>query len=294
MYKKIQDYILLTKPRVISLLLLVAVCSCLIGNKGIPNVSVIISIIIGGAFAAGGAGSLNMAYEHKIDKAMGRTKNRPVAEGRVTPFSASVWGILLNIFSFIILFYFINYIAASLAILGTILYFILYTVILKKRTSQNIVIGGAAGCIPALVGYSAGSNGIIDSTAIWLFLIIFVWTPPHFWALSIVIKKDYEKVGIPMLPVTKGINYTQINILIYSIITSIFCLILTFINQSLGIFYFFSTIIISIILILYSIKIIKTKENDLKKKHSLNFYKYSMLYLALIFISSSLDIIVFS
>ena len=98
MYKKIQDYILLTKPRVISLLLLVAVCSCLIGNKGIPNASVIISIIIGGAFAAGGAGSLNMAYEHKIDKAMGRTKNRPVAEGRVTPFSASVWGILLNIF----------------------------------------------------------------------------------------------------------------------------------------------------------------------------------------------------
>ena len=233
-----------------------------------------------------------MSYEHKIDKAMGRTKNRPVAEGRVSPLSATIWGILLNIIAFTTLYLFTNLLAALLAILGTALYFILYTIILKKRTPQNIVIGGAAGCMPALVGFSVGSNGLIDFTAIWLFIIIFVWTPPHFWALSIVIKDDYEKVNIPMLPVVKGIKYTQIYILIYSIITAWFTITLIIIDQSFGIFYLITAIILSVILILYSIKIIKTKEDN-KKKISLGFYKYSMLYLALVFISASIDITTF-
>ena len=292
MYVKIIDYIALTKPKVMSLLLLVAICSCFIGKKGIPTIEEIIALVIGGACASGGAGSLNMSYEHKIDKAMGRTKNRPVAEGRVSPLSATIWGILLNIIAFTTLYLFTNLLAALLAILGTALYFILYTIILKKRTPQNIVIGGAAGCMPALVGFSVGSNGLIDFTAIWLFIIIFVWTPPHFWALSIVIKEDYEKVNIPMLPVVKGIKYTQIYILIYSIITAWFTITLIIIDQSFGIFYLITAIILSVILILYSIKIIKTKEDN-KKKISLGFYKYSMLYLALVFISASIDITTF-
>ena len=141
MYIKIIDYIALTKPRVMSLLLLVAICSCFIGKKGIPSIEELIALVIGGACASGGAGSLNMSYEHKLDKAMGRTKNRPVAEGRVSPLSATIWGILLNIIAFITLYLFTNLLAAFLAILGTALYFILYTVILKKRTPQNIVIG---------------------------------------------------------------------------------------------------------------------------------------------------------
>ena len=176
---KIKDYVALTKPKVISLLLIVGLSGCFIGAQGFPGLNVILGVLIGGAFAAGGAGSLNMAYEHKLDRAMGRTKNRPVAENRVSALSAMVWGVLLNILSFAVLYTLTNIIAALLALLGTALYFFLYTMILKTRTTQNIVIGGIAGCMPPLVGYAAGS-GTIDLSAAWMFLIVFFWTPHIF------------------------------------------------------------------------------------------------------------------
>ena len=284
---KIKDYVALTKPKVISLMLIVGLSGCFIGAQGFPGLNVILGVLIGGAFAAGGAGSLNMAYEHKLDRAMGRTKNRPVAENRVSALSAMVWGVLLNILSFAVLYTLTNIIAALLALLGTALYFFLYTMILKTRTTQNIVIGGIAGCMPPLVGYAAGS-GTIDLSAAWMFLIVFFWTPPHFWALSLMIKDDYAKIGIPMLPVVKGEHHTRMNILVYSVILSLFTVAFTFVNQKLNVFYGITSFAISLVFIIHAIRLWKTQD----KTTALSLYKYSMLYLALVFILAVIDTVV--
>jgi len=284
---KIKDYVALTKPKVISLLLIVGLSGCFIGAQGFPGLNVILGVLIGGAFAAGGAGSLNMAYEHKLDRAMGRTKNRPVAENRVSALSAMVWGVLLNILSFAVLYTLTNIIAALLALLGTALYFFLYTMILKTRTTQNIVIGGIAGCMPPLVGYAAGS-GTIDLSAAWMFLIVFFWTPPHFWALSLMIKDDYAKIGIPMLPVVKGEHHTRMNILVYSVILSLFTVAFTFVNQKLNVFYGITSFAISLVFIIHAIRLWRTQD----KTTALSLYKYSMLYLALVFILAVIDTVV--
>ena len=284
---KIKDYVALTKPKVISLLLIVGLSGCFIGAQGFPGLNVILGVLIGGAFAAGGAGSLNMAYEHKLDRAMGRTKNRPVAENRVSALSAMVWGVLLNILSFAVLYTLTNIIAALLALLGTALYFFLYTMILKTRTTQNIVIGGIAGCMPPLVGYAAGS-GTIDLSATWMFLIVFFWTPPHFWALSLMIKDDYAKIGIPMLPVVKGEHHTRMNILVYSVILSLFTVAFTFVNQKLNVFYGITSFAISLVFIIHAIRLWRTQD----KTTALSLYKYSMLYLALVFILAVIDTVV--
>ena len=158
-----------------------------------------------------------MAYEGELDRQMGRTKNRPVAEGRISARTATLYGILLNVGSFAILSLMTNVLAASLAIAGTVLYFGLYTVILKRTTTQNIVVGGAAGAVPPLVGYAAAA-GTLDLSAWYLFVIIFFWTPPHFWALAIMIKDDYARANIPMLPVVRGVEYTSVQILLYTVI----------------------------------------------------------------------------
>ncbi len=284
---KIKDYVALTKPKVISLLLLVGLSGCFIGAQGFPDLNVIVGVLVGGAFAAGGAGSLNMAYEHKLDRAMGRTKNRPVAENRISTLSATIWGVLLNILSFVVLFTLTNIIAALLALLGTALYFFLYTMILKTRTTQNIVIGGIAGCMPPLVGYAAAS-GTIDLTAAWMFLIVFFWTPPHFWALSLMIKDDYAKIGIPMLPVVKGEHHTRMNIIVYSVVLSLFTVAFTFVNQELSIFYGTTSFALSLVFIIRSINLGKTQD----KTRALSLYKYSILYLALVFIFAVVDTVV--
>ena len=196
------DFIALTKPRVMSLLLVSAVAGAFIGAGSTPTLEVLIAVLVGGALASGGAASLNMAYESELDQRMGRTKNRPVAEGRLSARTAMVYGVLLNIGSFLILALMTNVLAAMLAIAGTVLYFGLYTVILKRTTTQNIVVGGAAGAVPPLVGYAA-ATGAVDLSAWYLFVIVFFWTPPHFWALAIMIKDDYARAGIPMLPVVR-------------------------------------------------------------------------------------------
>ena len=284
---KIKDYVALTKPKVISLLLVVGLCGCFIGAQGFPDLNVILGVLVGGAFAAGGAGSLNMAYEHKLDRAMGRTKNRPVAENRISTLSATIWGVLLNILSFVVLYTLTNIIAALLALLGTALYLFLYTMILKTRTTQNIVIGGIAGCMPPLVGYAAGS-GTIDLSATWMFLIVFFWTPPHFWALSLMIKDDYAKAGIPMLPVGKGEHHTRMNILVYSVILSLFTVAFTFVNQELNFFYGATSFALSLVFIIRAINLGRTQD----KTRALSLYKYSILYLALVFIFAVVDTVV--
>ena len=278
------DFLALTKPRVMSLLLVSAVAGAFLGAQSTPSLKIIIAVIIGGALASGGAASLNMAYESELDKKMGRTKNRPVAEGRIAFKTAVLFGIALNVGSFVILTLMTNMLAAGLAIVGTLLYFGLYTVILKRTTTQNIVIGGAAGAVPPLVGYAA-SAGTVDLSAWYLFVIIFFWTPPHFWALAIMIKDDYARANIPMMPVVMGIKHTTKQILLYTAVLSVLTILFGFVSQTLGWIYTIGSASLNLILFWYAYRLFKSSDRLAATK----LYKYSLLYLALFFLLVMID-----
>ena len=278
------DFLALTKPRVMSLLLVSAIAGAFLGAQSTPSFKIIIAVVIGGALASGGAASLNMAYESELDQKMGRTKNRPVAEGRISFNIAILCGLALNVGAFVILALMTNILAAGLAIVGTVLYFGLYTVILKRTTTQNIVIGGAAGAVPPLVGYAA-SAGTIDLSAWYLFVIIFFWTPPHFWALAIMIKDDYARANIPMLPVVMGIKHTTKQILLYTAVLSGLTILFGFISQTLGWIYTVGSGSLNCILIWYAYRLMKGPDRPAATK----LYKYSLLYLALFFLLIMID-----
>ena len=278
------DFLALTKPRVMSLLLVSAIAGAFLGAQSMPSFKIIVAVLIGGALASGGAASLNMAYESELDQKMGRTKNRPVAEGRISFNTAILFGIALNVGSFVILALMTNILAAALAIVGTMLYFGLYTVILKRTTTQNIVIGGAAGAVPPLVGYAA-SAGTIDLSAWYLFVIIFFWTPPHFWALAIMIKDDYARANIPMLPVVMGVKHTTKQILLYTAVLSVLTILFGFVSQPLGWIYTVGSGSLNCILIWYAYRLMKGPDRPAATK----LYKYSLLYLALFFLLIMID-----
>ena len=278
------DFLALTKPRVMSLLLVSAIAGAFLGAQSMPSFKIIVAVLIGGALASGGAASLNMAYESELDQKMGRTKNRPVAEGRISFNTAMLFGIALNVGSFVILALMTNILAAALAIVGTVLYFGLYTVILKRTTTQNIVIGGAAGAVPPLVGYAA-SAGTIDLSAWYLFVIIFFWTPPHFWALAIMIKDDYARANIPMLPVVMGVKHTTKQILLYTAVLSVLTILFGFVSQPLGWIYTVGSGSLNCILIWYAYRLMKDPDRPAATK----LYKYSLLYLALFFLLIMID-----
>ena len=273
------DLIYLTKPKVMSLLLMAALAGVFIGSESFPSFKVIIGVFFGGMFASGGSGAINMGIEKNIDINMKRTKNRPVAEGRISPRVSVIFGIILNLIAFIILFYTTNLLAAILAITGTLLYVILYTIILKPNTDQNIVIGGASGSIPPVVGYVAAGNSI-DIVAIYLFMIIFLWTPPHFWALAIMIKDDYERAKIPMLPNIKGEKNTAAQMMVYTFILTIFVISFSFLSDRVNEIYLFGSSILCTLFIYYCIKLIK----NTSKESALKTYKYSLLFLTLVWV----------
>lgn len=281
------DFIALTKPRVMSLLLVSAIAGAFLGAGSTPTLEVLIAVLVGGALASGGAASLNMAYEGELDQKMGRTKNRPVAEGRISALTAILFGITLNIGSFLILSMMTNVLAAVLAIVGTVLYFGLYTVILKRTTTQNIVLGGAAGSVPPLVGYAA-VTGTIDLSAWYLFVVIFFWTPPHFWALAIMIKDDYAKADIPMLPVVRGVKHTTIQIMLYTVILSAVSIMFGVVSDALSWIYMIGASGLCLAFFWYAYKLIKEPD----RPAAVRLYKYSLLFLALFFVIVMVDSVV--
>jgi protoheme IX farnesyltransferase len=211
----LSDYLQLTKPKVQSLLLLTTVTTMLVA--GSPSFGLILLTCLGGYLSAGGAGAVNHFYDRDIDAQMARTADRPVPSGRVSPQAALLFGITLAVASFLLMSLTINVLAASLSLAGFAGYVGVYTIWLKRRTVQNIVIGGAAGAVPPLVGWAA-VTGSVSWIAVYLFAIVFFWTPPHFWALSILMKDEYAKVGVPMLPVVRGEDETRRQILLYSVL----------------------------------------------------------------------------
>jgi protoheme IX farnesyltransferase len=211
----VSDYVELTKPKVQSLLLLTTVTTMEVA--GSPSVSKIALTCVGGYLSAGGAAAVNHYYDRDIDAQMRRTASRPIPAGRIAPRSALIYGCVLAALSFVLLSLTVNLLAASLALGGFVGYVGVYTVWLKRRTPQNIVIGGAAGAVPPLVGWAA-VRGSLAWTAVYLFAIVFYWTPPHFWALSLLMKDEYAKVGVPMMPVVRGERETRRQILLYTLL----------------------------------------------------------------------------
>ena len=282
--RMILDYVALTKPRVMSLLLFTALGGSFVAARGVPPWQYIVVVLIGGALASGGASALNMWYEEDIDREMHRTDHRPVAGGRIRPLNALIFGIALNVASFVVFYVFSNVLAAALALAGSALYVVLYTALLKRSTAQNIVIGGAAGAIPPLVGYAA-ILGMLELEAWYLFAIVFFWTPPHFWALSLLIKDDYARAEIPMMPVIAGEAATRIQILLYTVLMLPLTALYYLATSKLGVMYLVSAILLGLIFVGLAARMWRTGE----RRDTANLYKYSLLYLFLLFTALMVD-----
>src|SRR5947209_6830792 len=282
----ISNYVDLMKPHVTVLLLGVTAAAMAIAKQGLPPLGLLIPTLVGGAMAAGSANCINCYIDRDIDLIMGRTQRRSLPSGRVEPQHALVFGIIMGVGSFVIFVAFVNLLSAILACSAILFYVFVYTIGLKRTSTQNIVIGGAAGAVPVLVGWAAITN-TITLPAIWLFAIIFYWTPPHFWALSLLIQKDYEKARIPMLPVVMGEHETRKQIFLYSLLLLAVTLVL-FAMREMGYFYLVVAVILGAILIYMSIRLLR----DQTKRWARTLFWYSNCYLALIFAAMVLDRIV--
>ena len=271
------DYLTLTKPPIISLLLITATGGMFLAAEGIPSLQTLALVCIGGALGAGGANAINHFLDQDIDALMSRTSRRPVAGNRISPFSALAFGIVLNIGAFFVLAYWVNLLSAGLTLSATLFYLLVYTGWLKRNTPQNIVIGGAAGAIPPVVGWAAVTGGL-ELPALYLFSIVFFWTPPHFWALALLIQKDYEAAGVPMLPVVVGEERTTQNIFMYSL--ALVALTLLFAaTDAVGLVYLASAAALGAVFIVMAWNL-KRARTIRKARH---LYLYSLLYLALLF-----------
>jgi protoheme IX farnesyltransferase len=282
----VRDLIALTKPAIMSLLLLTALGGMFLAQRGVPPFGLLAATLIGGAAASGGAASLNHYFDRDIDERMRRTRKRPLPAHRVSTGVAIWWGIALNVIAFIVLAVFANLLAAVLALGGTVFYILVYTIWLKRSTAQNIVIGGAAGAIPPLVGWAA-ITGSLDLSAWLLFAIVFFWTPAHFWALALLIRDDYERAGVPMLPVVRGDEATAWNILAYA--ASLLPLtLLLFIIGGLGYVYLAVAIILGGLFIAYAFRLLRSGVAT-RRAMARGVYLYSLLYLALLFVAIMVD-----
>jgi protoheme IX farnesyltransferase len=279
------DYLTLTKPRVMSLLLLTGAAGAFVGAGGVPAAGVFAATMAGLALACGGASALNHYLDRDIDRLMGeRTATRPVAAGRIAPERALEFGIALMAISFVLLDSLVNFPTAALALAGGLFYVLVYTMVLKRSTPQNIVIGGAAGAVPPLVGY-ASAAGHLGWAALAMFLIVFLWTPPHFWALALMIKEHYANARVPMLPVVRGDRETARQIVLYSVVL----VVGTLVPVAFGIFglaYGIAAAVLGALLLWWSVELWR----DTTRPRAVRLFHYSLLYLALLFVAMALDV----
>jgi heme o synthase len=279
----VRDYLSLMKLRVMTLLLFTTLMAMMIAAGGAPSLPLVFWTLLGGALAAGASGALNMYFDRDIDALMKRTSRRAIPSGRIAPVNALTFGIVLTIASFVELSLTVNLLAATLALSGVLFYVIVYTLWLKRTSVQNIVIGGAAGAIPPLVGWAAVTNHL-GLTALLLFLIVFVWTPPHFWALALIAKDEYAKVNVPMLPVVRGDAVTKRHILAYTVALAGLTLALTPLHV-MGWLYLACALLLDLAFFWYAWRV--TVLGTVASERAL--YKYSMLYLALLFGAMVID-----
>ena len=281
-----RDMIALTKPAIMSLLLLTALGAMFLAEQGVPPFGLLLTVLVGGAFASGGASALNHYFDRDIDELMRRTRRRPLPARRVSTRAAIGLGVILNVLAFGVLWAGANLLAALLALSGTVFYIVVYTLWLKRTTTQNIVIGGAAGAIPPLVGWAAVA-GTLDLPAWLLFAIVFFWTPAHFWALALLIRDDYERAMIPMLPVVRGERATTIGILQYAA-ALIPLSILLFVVRAAGLLYLVAAIVLGAVFLWYAVRLVRVAEVR-RRALARSAYVYSLLYLALLFVAIIVD-----
>jgi protoheme IX farnesyltransferase len=282
----LRDYITLTKPRIISLLLVTTVATMFVADPSGPGLAAVLWTMLGGYLAAGGAGAINHYIDRERDARMARTRSRPLVSGRIEPVHGLVFGIVLGALAFVQLWLTVNLLAAALAMAGLLGYVFVYTLWLKPLTPQNIVIGGAAGAVPPLVGWAA-ATGTLSADALYPFAIVFFWTPPHFWALSLLIKDDYARTGVPMLPVVRGEEETRRQILVYSVgLTA-----LTLAPVVTGLFggiYLTAALALGGAFCLLAYRLRARAD----RRSALRLYLYSLSYLALLFAAMAIDRVV--
>ena len=281
---RLKDYVTLTKPRIISLLLVTTIAPMFITDRGLPSVALVFWVTVGGYLMAGGANAINMWFDRDIDTRMTRTRLRPIASGRISPAAGLAFGSVLGALAFAIFWFLVNPLSAWLALAGLLFYVFVYTMWLKRTTTQNIVVGGAAGAFPPLVGWAA-VTGRVDLAAIYLFAIIFYWTPPHFWALALIKRGEYAKAGIPMMPVVRGERRTKVEMLIYTLVLIPLTVMPSFFG-ALGPFYLAAALILGGRLLWYCVQLLREPGVT---PTAWKMYKFSLLYLALLFVAMGVD-----
>jgi protoheme IX farnesyltransferase len=284
---RIGAYVQLTKPRVMSLLLATTAAAMVIAARGLPDLGIVVATLIGGALMSGGAGAINHYVDRDIDPLMGRTAWRPIPSGTIAPRHALWFGIGLGIVASIVFVVFVNPLAMVLAQIGLLGYVFIYTLWLKRSTPSNIVIGGAAGAIPPLVGWAAVTGEIGSLTAWYLFAIIFFWTPPHFWALSLLIRQHYERAHVPMLPVVRGDRETRRQIILYSLLLVALSLVLPGLGL-MGPLYFVAALLLGGVFLHYAVRLWREATRDAARR----LYLYSILYLFALFAAMAVDRVV--
>jgi heme o synthase len=279
-----RDYVTLTKPRIMTLLLLTGAGGLFLGAGEVPSAGLVAATLGGLALACGGASALNHVLDRDIDRLMGRrTSHRPVAAGRVPPERALEFGVALSALSFVVLASFVNVLAALLALVGGLFYVLVYTRWLKRSTPQNIVIGGAAGAVPPVVGWAA-ATGNLSLPALLLFLIVFFWTPPHFWALALLIRRDYEAARVPMLPVVRGERETARSIIRYSV-ALVAITLLPVAVRTVGAVYLVSALVLGAVFLALALALVRATTPARARR----LFSFSLVYLALLFVALALD-----
>lgn len=284
--RKVKPYVALTKPRIIELLLVTTVPTMFVAKRGIPSISLMALTVFGGALAAGGANAMNMVLDRDIDKVMHRTRNRPLVTGAVTVGAATALAVTMEMAAFLELWLTVNLLSALLAVAATAFYVLVYTMVLKRSSTQNIVIGGAAGAVPVLVGWAA-VTGSLSWPPIVLFAIIFIWTPPHFWSLAIKYRDDYAAANVPMLPAVATLKRTARQIIVYSVLL-VACSLLFAAVAHMGVFFTTTAVVLGLAFLAYAVNL----QREATEKAAMAMFKYSITYLTLIFVAMAADVVI--
>ena len=283
---RLAGYVALTKPRIIELLLITTVPTMVVAAQGIPSGWLILNTIIGGAFAAGGANAINMYVDRDIDALMERTKNRPLVTGLIKPRNGLIFAIGLEIVAFVWLWYWVNLLTAALGVAACLFYVFVYTLWLKRTSKSNIVIGGAAGAVPVLIGWTAVTNSLSWAPVV-LFAVMFYWTPPHFWALAIKYKDDYAAADVPMLPSVVSLHKTATRILLYTVVLWGLTLVFSPV-AGMGNLYLGSAIVLGGFFTWFAVKLLRAPD----AKAAMKVFTYSITYITLLFGAMAVDVLV--
>ncbi|MGI9578957.1 MAG: heme o synthase [Microthrixaceae bacterium] len=283
---KVAAYVALTKPRIIELLLVTTVPVMIVADQGFPSIWLIVATVVGGSLSAGGANAINMYVDRDIDALMERTRNRPLVTGAVTPTAALVFAVALEAVAFVWLWSLVNLLSAVLALSACLFYVFVYTLWLKRASTQNIVIGGAAGAVPVLIGWSSVTN-TVSISAVVLFALIFFWTPPHFWALAIKYADDYSAAEVPMMPSVRSMSHTTAQMFVYTVVVVATSLLFGW-TESMGVLYWVTAALLGAVFLQMTWKVRRTEATD----DAIRLFTFSITYVSLLFGVMALDVLI--